>query len=490
MSDMETLNNNEANMEEFRKLQKRLNHESIRHQFRTKLVGGLNEEDVTQYIEALEEKFKNLELENKKATDEVYALRIKLNSELEEKDSLLNNLEDLKQDLNSYMSECTLKDTAISSIKEKGSVENVLLKSEIQQLTEQKQNLSESLNASYIEIDRVKEQLTGIENENFNVKSMLSSSEEKNSQLELEKTSLVQEINRFEQESIKLQNENTVLLKAKEEMQYKLNSMNNELADLRNASSRLEQENIALTAKIAELTEENMKIEVLQNEINSKTEEHRAAVALLNQSTLECDTLKKNIELMEVESSYAIEKAAELENTLSSKELQISEINRVCMDLKHQNEIDKATSEKLNMDLVLFKQKMASLQETISANLEELEEQKKKTENVELELNMERAKLLSYKINGFKEEFNDIYKKMETLEYEANHYLKSSTILQQQLAKEQNRADKAESDLESFMKMLTGMKDKFNSERNNLGEEFAQLVERQIQKQPEIRKIK
>ena len=45
-------------MIELKKLQQRLNHESL-VQFRTKLVGGLHEEDVTKYTEDLENKLKN-----------------------------------------------------------------------------------------------------------------------------------------------------------------------------------------------------------------------------------------------------------------------------------------------------------------------------------------------------------------------------------------------------------------------------------------------
>ena len=51
-------NNVETDMAELKKLQQRLNHESIKYQFRTKLVGGLHEEDVTRYIEDLENKLK------------------------------------------------------------------------------------------------------------------------------------------------------------------------------------------------------------------------------------------------------------------------------------------------------------------------------------------------------------------------------------------------------------------------------------------------
>ena len=60
MSDLSTVIGVETDMNEFKKLQQRLNHEAIRHQFKKKVVGGLDEEDVTKYIEDLEGKIKEL----------------------------------------------------------------------------------------------------------------------------------------------------------------------------------------------------------------------------------------------------------------------------------------------------------------------------------------------------------------------------------------------------------------------------------------------
>ena len=92
MSDVNTATHNEelmeADMNELKKLQQRLNHESIRYQFRTKLVGGLHEEDVTKYIEDLENKLKKIEQDNKKTSDDLNSLKTKLKKELEEKECI------------------------------------------------------------------------------------------------------------------------------------------------------------------------------------------------------------------------------------------------------------------------------------------------------------------------------------------------------------------------------------------------------------------
>ena len=185
MSDINTVTGVDTDMKEFKKLQQRLNHEAIRHQFKKKVVGGLDEEDVTKYIEDLEGKFKKLEQEFKKAIDETYSLRIRLNKELEEKDSLLTNIDEFKQDLNDYMVKCTQKDMTIKSINEKHNAENVLLNNEIKQIQQEKNELKYKLNESRIEIEQIKEYAVKFENDNNILKNRVSI-------LEIENTQIVQ----------------------------------------------------------------------------------------------------------------------------------------------------------------------------------------------------------------------------------------------------------------------------------------------------------
>ncbi len=114
-----------------------------------------------------------------------------------------------------------------------------------------------------------------------------------------------------------------------------------------------------------------------------------------------------------------------------------------------------------------------------------MEEQKKINEEAVLELNMEKAEAFNYKISGFKEEFSSIYEKMENLEYEAKHSAKLNGILKQQLSVQHNRAEKAEDDLAKIIKLLSEVEDKVYNKRDILGDEFIQLIEKQISRQPE-----
>jgi len=98
---------------------------------------------------------------------------------------------------------------------------------------------------------------------------------------------------------------------------------------------------------------------------------------------------------------------------------------------------------------------------------------------------MEKAEAFNYKINGFKEEFSSIYEKMEKLEYEAKQSAKLNGILKQQLSAQHSRAEKAEEDLAKIVRLLSEVGDKFYNKRDILGDEFIQLIEKQISRQPE-----
>lgn len=378
MSDVITTNHKEdlveADMNELKKLQQRLNHESIRYQFRTKLVGGLNEEDVTKYIVDLEDKLKKIEQENKKSSDEIYSLKNKLNIELELKDNLQTGLDEAKQNLITAIVEFKQKQMDYKSLNEKNNSENLQLKCEIQQMTEEQKKLE----------------------------------------------TLITETN-HEKELLKLW------------------------------AAKVEDENQILKIKISELSEEQIKYNHIKNEN-----------ILLN------------------------EKISELENSIYAKNYKFNEISGVCEELKQQLQIEKSNNAKLNMDSVILKQKINSLQQTINEKLKELEEQKKINDDTLLELDMEKAEVLNYKINGFKQEFGSIIEKIESLEREAKQSSKLSSILKQQLVIQQNRAEKAENDLAKIIELLSHVEDKFHNKRDILGDEFIQLIEKQITKRYQI----
>jgi len=394
----------ETDMAELKKLQQRLNHESIKYQFRTKLVGGLHEEDVTRYIEDLENKLKKFEQDNKKISDDLYSLKTKLNTELEHKNNMQIELDEAKQNLITAIVEFKQKQMDYKSMNEKYSAENIQLKNEIQQITGR--------------------------------------------------------------------------LKELEKLSTETNYDKEYLADL-------EIENNSLKAKIAEMTEEFMQYNEIKNKNKLMAEEIAAYEELLNQTSIELDQMEVNTNKLKNENILLKERITELEKSILEKDYKINEINDVCEKLKEQLRMEKSCNEKLNSDSVILRQKISSLQQTINEKLKELEEQKRISEDAVLQLNMEKAEAFNYKINGFKEEFSSIYEKMEKLEYEAKQSAKLNGILKQQLSAQHSRAEKAEEDLAKIVRLLSEVGDKFYNKRDILGDEFIQLIEKQISKQPE-----
>ena len=467
----------ETDMNELKKLQQRLNHESIKYQFRTKLVGGLHEEDVTKYIEDLEKKLKKLEQNNKKTSDEVYYLKTKLNTESENKHCMQIELDEAKQNLITAIVEFKQKQMGYKSVNEKYNTENIQLKNEIQQMAGKLKELEKlSTENNYKE-----EYLGDLEDENNALKTRIAEMTEESIQFN------------------KIKNENKQLAEELEAIEKHLNQSKTECEQLKEISSKLENENNQMRIKTSELSDEIIHIDILKNENKQMAEEIMAYEELLNQTSIEYDQMEINANKFKNENILLNERVSELEKSIHEKDYRINEINDVCENLKEQLKIEsscsekleeqlkteKSLSEKLNSDSAILKQKISSLQQTINEKLKELEEQKKINEEAVLELNMEKAEAFNYKISGFKEEFSSIYEKMENLEYEAKHSAKLNGILKQQLSVQHNRAEKAEDDLAKIIKLLSEVEDKVYNKRDILGDEFIQLIEKQISRQPE-----
>lgn len=489
MSDLSTVIGVETDMNEFKKLQQRLNHEAIRHQFKKKVVGGLDEEDVTKYIEDLEGKLKRIEQQYKDATDETYSVKVILNKELEEKDKLLTNIDELKSELNDYIEKCIQKEILINSLNEGNKSENDLLMNEIQQISNERNELKRMLEEANSEIKQLKECAVKFENENTLLRNEAESALAELSDITAENNMLKTKLANAEKDNEQIEQLRNELNKSQEELKS-LNELliesDKEMKEMKEFIAEFENEENTLKARISELTEENKQIESLQKLNSQMTEEIKTFEELLSHAEVEIEQLRESFENTKLENTNMEAKIVELENTISAKDYKINEINRVCQDLKQQLEIEKSCSDKLNMDLVIFKQKIISLEETITEKLVELEEQKKIAEKAQQELSVEKVRVLNYRVNGFKDEISEVLNVLENLQKEASENLNTSAFLHQQLTIQQNRADKAESDLQAFMQILAGAKDKFYSERNPFGDQIKQLVEIEPNKEPVV----
>ena len=453
---------NITGMDELKDLQRRVNHESIKYQFRPKLIGGLNEEDVSQYIEHIEDKFRKLEQENKKYIDENYALKKKFEMQDEEFRNLQGSMESGKHKLNFYITECKNKDIIINTLNETNSSENIKLQNIIVQMTEDREELEGLLTESKQQISQLIEYSEDLENNINNMKLKKSGLEEEN----------LMNVQR-------LQNEINQIAKERNELVSELDKTKKYAASLVGSSN-------AMKVRMSKLEEENIKTVRLQNEINQMAEKRIELETLLSNSVSEFDETKKYAAGLTESNNVMKAKIEDLEkNVLSGKTVK-DELNKVCQELKQQLEIEKAKSEKQSMFLEMSKQKITSLESTISATISELDEQRKISEKAEQELQLEKAKVSSNKLNGFKEELDSIYRKIEILEDEAEQHVNNINELQQHLSQEQSRANKAENNLATYTKLVYSLKEKLSNEQNMLETQLRHLLENSNQLQVEI----
>ncbi|MEL7647871.1 MAG: hypothetical protein AAGU76_07240 [Sedimentibacter sp.] len=483
-------------MDELKDLQRRVNHESIKQQFRPKLIGGLNEEDVAQYIEHIEGQFRKLEQENKKYMDENFALKKKLEIQDEEFRTIQDSVESSKHKLNFYMCECKNKDIALKTLTEESIAEIKKLQEEMQHESVERHRLEEQLSQSNMEMEQAKSYAANLDENKRDVEARLAEMMEKNQLLEEHVSDLESE----RAVSASLKEELDRVADESRERSRQLSESVLELSQLNDYASELEENNRAVEAKLASMVEKNQLLEEyisemseenndsanLKAELERMTDEGRERNKLLSESMLELSQVKDYASVLEETNNEMKIKLDEFENRMMFKEVECDKLIKACQELKEQVEQEIAKNEKQNMYLEMSKQKIFSLEATLSDNITELETLRAKSEKAEQELTLEKARVSSSIINSFKDELENIYKKIEFLESEAEQHVRSINELQQQMSAEQQRASKAESNASEYSKLVESMKQKLYSEQEMLEAQLKRMLEGKTQIQTEI----
>jgi len=150
-------------------LQERVTKESLRSQFRTQKFGGLNEEDVTNYVLYIEDKLKKLEKDLNKERNENLSNQKKLDNEIEENYILQKKVNDyiVKYRSNGYVpqldsenpSEIIKLQNEIFQISE----ENTDLKSKVIKLEQQLKSESSRYDILIIDSESSKQKIVSLE---------------------------------------------------------------------------------------------------------------------------------------------------------------------------------------------------------------------------------------------------------------------------------------------------------------------------------------
>jgi chromosome segregation ATPase len=423
--------------------------ESINLNFRSKLIGGLNEEDVKKFISVIENKYQQKVQEMNELVSAKNLLQAELAiykaTTLEEKRSMLESLEKAHNDLAVYVDECNNKDLALQSLSDKKNSEIAQLQNEIKQMAEKQRELEKLISVSNLESEQIMESAAGFEKENNLLKSKIADLEKDISSNNTQDSEINNIVREFEQQ-IEL-----------EKSRYEKQSLG------------LEKAHNDLAVYVDEITQ-------LQNEIKQMAEKQRELEKLISVSKLEFEQIMESAAGFEKENNILKSKIADLEKDISSNNTQDAEINKIVRELEQQIEFEKSRYEKQSTDLEMYNQKIINLEKTI-------EVQRKISEKTEQELNLEKARASNFKVHGFKDEIVNIYQKLEQLTAEQ---VNLNNELQHQLEVEQLRANTAENSLEELIQWVSGLKDKLFNEQNMFETQVRQLAERHSQFRSEI----
>jgi chromosome segregation ATPase len=138
----------------FLALRDKYNPELIKTQFKTQMVGGFNQEEVTKYIQQIKEDYKSFEKEMRSEINELLSSRSEIEKTMGDVEQLRESYDKACYDLQAYAAECGEKDSEIGQ-----------LQTQICQLTDHREELKKLLGEAGQEIGRLMEELGGFEEE-------------------------------------------------------------------------------------------------------------------------------------------------------------------------------------------------------------------------------------------------------------------------------------------------------------------------------------
>ncbi|OCA82254.1 hypothetical protein A8F94_20285 [Bacillus sp. FJAT-27225] len=181
--------------EELLELRRKINKDTIKSNFRSKFIGGINEKDVQEYLDSIEAKYQQMEQGLKRNMQEMMASRNKLQRELEhhkaealeEKLNLQEKLELAQRELSFYKE----KYNAVHLINEQQDPKVLELENQIGQMAEELNYLQNQAASGRKERERLQEYSNELKQENRSLKEKLAELEQHSltaNNLQLEKT--------------------------------------------------------------------------------------------------------------------------------------------------------------------------------------------------------------------------------------------------------------------------------------------------------------
>ncbi len=435
------------NEDKLRALRNNLEKISLQSDFRKKVIGGLSEEDVIKYIDGLRQQSQMVENELSHYIEELESATEKLRKEYEEFRQESREEKDRLQEL----ADRNAADSArfIQEYQDQA----VLYNSEIDKMTDENYQLMNERND-------LAEQVLELEQELKRLNTCIA-------EYSNEKTIYVKQITDLEQDILDKHNELEAQIKLGEDIEQKL-----EFEKARTASAAKEM-NI-LKQKIAAVEEDL--IESL-NKIEEEQKKNRELEQELESEKNKVNSGKETINTM-------ASKIGELEEQLIENTKMAEEYLKIKEELEQELELGKLEVSTCNETINNQILRTVELEEQLFENMRLAEEYLKAKEELEQELSAarENTSQASSKVMNFKGEVDVIYKQLDNIKVQID----INDKLQQQLDYERSRAEKVEKDMSQFSEWIYNLKEKFQTNQQQLEAQFNKIEDKHRAMQSDI----
>ena len=355
-------------------IRNKVREDAIKSDFKRKLIGGINEEDVANYINMMRLQSDYAETELRERIDELTSSRDVIKHEFdsyledaeEEKKRLIEELKETKESLGHYISLSKTKDTLLADAEENYNEEMQQLNTSFSHVSSERDALKDQLNDTKKELDDLKAYISEVDSERRFYKAKIH---------ELE-NEIADNIKKFNERSDNVKE----LEQQLEQQKLSNNTMNKEIEMLRHNQKRLE-ESLEQSQKSVEENwyARELALEQLE-EVKRQASNRNEAVENLTSTIGKLESQLKGSQRIALEHDKV---RATIEEQLRREHMNIVKM------LDENKELHSKTLE-FSDELNIVYQELESVKEQVKMNFElhqQLELERLKSEKVEKEMN-------------------------------------------------------------------------------------------------------
>lgn len=389
----------------------------LESEFRRKLFGGVNQQDVIKYIQSIREQSQQVVDIYEERIEELSGSNQMLRRQLEEYRNRIQEQDDCVNQLNGYIAR--MKD-------EKEKLQEKF------EMTEQ--NLSDLMNdcedkeRTLCELEHIyKQEIETYRDEQSRLTREIDNYQEENNGLILEIKKYQEENNRLTMEIKTYQDENNGILRERDEIEKRADKLKGEVEKLKDYAAEMENA-------------------------------YQASASKINQQEQEIGLLKYQLAEREKTCRELGQQLAEEKTNGAAREKAKGDLEVQVFSLKEQ-------IEHRERELIYYRKNQARMEEQLQQS------------QMQVVMLSEENVGLSNQLTGFQNQMEGIQKKIEFLEGKA----KANSILEQQLERERMRANKAENDLALLKDWVAKVNHTFQNNQSKIDIRLREIEEKQYE---------